>query len=104
MRRILVDLAREENALKKGREWTKIPLQPDVPGKQINYIELLALDEALNKLAKLSEVLVQIIELRFFGGHTVQEIADVLGISKSKVEKDFPKAQAFLYQQLTVDP
>jgi RNA polymerase sigma-70 factor, ECF subfamily len=101
MRRILVDWAKTENALKKGGEWTKIPLDSKLLGLAQADFNIVDVDLAVQKLAEVNVQLAEVVELRYFGGLDVQEVADVGGVSKSKIEKDLKKALAFL--RLKVD-
>ncbi len=100
MRHILVDYARHRNAQKRGGG--KPPTMLDEAEIRIDAQahELLALDDALTRLATLNERLSQIVELRFFGGMTVEETAAVLDVSDRTVKRDWRKARAFLYQTL----
>jgi len=98
MRRILVDHARNKRYQKRGGDAVRVPLD-DVnvaavePGR-----ELVALDDALTELAKKDERQCRIIELRFFGGLTVQETAAVLGVSETTVMRDWKLAKAWLFE------
>ena len=100
MRRVLVDHARSHRAGKRGGQLEKIELDENValsPAKEIN---LVALDDALKDLAKLDPTQSQIVELRFFGGLTVEEVAEVLEISPRTVKREWRLARAWLRHQL----
>src|SRR5271156_6545480 len=100
MRRILVDTARRHNQ-KRGAGLEHISLQLTdigVPGRDS---DLLALDDALNELAVFDERKAQVVELRFFGGLSVEETAAVLKISAITVMRDWNSAKAWLYRELT---
>jgi RNA polymerase sigma factor (TIGR02999 family) len=99
MRQILVDYARRSTAHKRstGRAVT---LEPEAIGDPDRAEELVALDEGLERLARLDARLVRIVELRFFGGLSVEEAAEVLGISPRTVKRDWQKARAFLYDAI----
>ena len=101
MRRILVDHARKHTADKRGGAAEKLPLEEEIlivsEGKSA---ELLALDEALENLAKVDEMKSKIVELRYFGGLSVEETAEVLGVSAITVKRHWRMAKAWLYGQL----
>jgi len=104
MRRILVDAARSRAAIKRGGQGdraTAINLDHlPTPGKAMSA-EVCALDEALNALARIDPRRAQVIELRFFGGLTVDETAQVLQISAQTVMRDWSLARAWLARQLS---
>lgn len=101
MRRILVDYARANRAHKRGGDektlWLDEELMPS-PGRAP---EIVAVDDALNKLAKVEGRPAKIIEMRFFAGMTEEEIADVLGISTRTVKRDWRMAKAWLFHELS---
>ena len=102
MRRILVDYARQHKAEKRGGAAEKMPLEEEIlivsEGKSA---ELLALDEALENLAKIDPQKSKIVELRYFGGLSVEETAEVLGVSEITVKRHWRMAKAWLYGQLS---
>jgi RNA polymerase sigma factor (TIGR02999 family) len=102
MRRILVDYARRHN-VKRGRGVRHVPLE-DVAvvasGKDAET-DLVALDGALTGLARIDPRKARIVEMRFFGGLTVEEIGEVLKISTGTIKRDWRAAKAWLYQELT---
>ena len=102
MRCILVDYARQHRADKRGGAAEKLPLEEEIlivsEGKSA---ELLALDEALENLAKIDEQKSKIVELRYFGGLSVEETAEVLGVSEVTVKRHWRMAKAWLYGQLS---
>lgn len=102
MRRILVDHARRKAAAKRGGAVEAVSLDnvPDLPGTRI---EVLALDDALSRLAALDERQGRIVELRCFGGLTTQETAEVLDISERTVRREWTLAKAWLYRQIYGD-
>jgi RNA polymerase sigma factor (TIGR02999 family) len=100
MRRILVDHARSNQAKKRGEGETFISLNDSMFPAPEREPEILALDEALNKLAKLDERQSKIIELRFFAGMSEEEAGEVLGISARTVKRDWRIARAWLYGEL----
>jgi RNA polymerase sigma factor (TIGR02999 family) len=101
MRQVLVDHARRRAADKRGGDRERLPLDDVLDHFAEQHLDLLAVHEALTRLAGLHERQSQVVELRFFGGYTVEEIAGQLGVSVSTVESDFRKATAFLRGQLS---
>lgn len=99
MRRVLVDYARRYPDLGLRMIRLDDPDAPDIPHKR--SADLLALDGALMALAELDERKSRIVELRFFGGLKVDEVAEVLGVSPRTVEREWSLAQAWLYRELT---
>lgn len=102
MRQILVDYARRSTAHKRGGGRV-VTLEPEAIGNPDRAEELVALDEALERLEALDPRLVRIVELRFFGGLSVDEAADALGISPRTVKRDWQKARAFLYDAVRAE-
>ena len=99
MRRILVDHARAHDAAKRGGG-TTIPLADIDAGADPPGIDVLALDAALDKLARIDPRQSRLVELRFFGGLTVDETAAVLGIAAITVKRDWALARTWLYREL----
>jgi RNA polymerase sigma factor (TIGR02999 family) len=100
MRRILLDHARHRGAAKRGGHWKRIALDDRLmPGLESDE-GLLALDEALGRLAELDPRQAKMIELRFFGGLSVEEVAQVLGMSKRSVEREWTMVRAWLRREL----
>ena len=99
MRQILVDYARTHGAAKRGAD-RMVELDISVVLPQVRSTDLVALDDALNALAKLDEQQGRIVEMRFFGGLATDEIAEVLGISASTVKRDWNVAKAWLTRQM----
>jgi RNA polymerase sigma factor (TIGR02999 family) len=100
MRRVLLDSAKRRGAAKRGGGWKRITLNERlVPGIQPNE-RLLALDEALNRLAQLDPRQAQMVELRFFGGFGVEQTAEILGISKRTAEREWTMVRAWLRREL----
>ena len=102
MRRILVDRARARGSLKRGGEAVKVNLDdaPEVAAGQRDR-EIAAIDEALEELAKFDPRKAKVVELRFFGGLSVEETAEVLKISGQSVMRDWKLAKAWLMRELT---
>jgi RNA polymerase sigma factor (TIGR02999 family) len=99
-RRVLVDHARRRVAAKRGGEAVRITLDDGTPGPEGPAHEILALDEALDRLAHLNERLGRVVEMRYFGGLTEEEIAESLGVTPRTVRRDWVKAKGFLYDML----
>ena len=101
MRRIMVDHARERRALKRGGGALKVSLDDAALVTERRSEELLALDEALQELAALDPRKSQIVELRYFGGMTIEETATFLKMSHRSVEREWTMAKAWLYRALS---
>jgi RNA polymerase sigma-70 factor (ECF subfamily) len=101
MRRILVDHAREVKASKRAGSRYRVPLEADVARTEEKSGELLAIDQALDRLLKHNPRQAQIVELRFFGGCSEEEIAHMLAISVRTVKRDWSVARAWLYAELS---
>lgn len=102
MRRILIDYARSKHRLRRGGGQSDLPLENAMTiGVSDTDFDLLALDEALDRLASKDEHLAKIVELRFFSGLDVTETAGVLGVSESTVKRDWKMAKAWLHRELT---
>ncbi|MEP6636269.1 MAG: sigma-70 family RNA polymerase sigma factor [Acidobacteriota bacterium] len=103
MRQILIDYARTKHRAKRGgTNQDKVPLESALTiGVSDTNFDLLALDEALTRLAAKEEHLANIVELRFFSGLSVEETAEVLSISDSTVKRDWQMAKAWLHRELT---
>lgn len=100
MRRILVDHARARRAAKRGGASPRLSLEEaaGVSGDAVS--EMLALDEALNTLEAVDPEKSRIVEMRFFGGMEVEEVAEVLGVSASTVARQWRTARAWLYREM----
>jgi len=101
MRRILVDHARSRNYAKRGGARPKLSLSKADRLADTPDLDLLALDDALKTLAAMNEQQGQIIELRFFGGLTIEETAEALGVSPTTVERGWTVARAWLRRELS---
>jgi RNA polymerase sigma factor (TIGR02999 family) len=101
MRHILVDHARRVHAEKRGGDAQKLSLDEAVSFFEERDVNLVALDEALKELAKLDAQQSRVVELRFFGGLTVEEIAEVLKVTPGAVRYDWRMAKAWLHRALT---
>jgi RNA polymerase sigma-70 factor, ECF subfamily len=100
MRRILVDYARRQLRAKRGAGQPKLSLEDVVLVSPARPDRMLALDECLTKLEKLDARQSRIVELRYFGGLTVEEAAEILGASPSTVRREWTSAKAYLYGEL----
>ena len=102
MRQILVDYARSHAAAKRGAD-LRVELDMALILPQERNAEVIALDEALKKLSQIDEHQGQIVELRFFGGLSIEEIGEVLGISRSTVKREWNVAKAWLVREMRRD-
>ncbi len=100
MRRILVDMARERGAFRRGGRAPHLPLEEGLVFSLERASELVALDDALSALAKLDKRRSQVVELRFFGGLSANETAEVLKVSEVTVEREWKRAKAWLSCEL----
>jgi len=101
MRRILMDHARKHKAEKRGGEADKLPLEEEILlVSQESSSQLIALDDALKALAELDPQKAKIVELRYFGGLSIEETAEVIGVSVPTVNRQWKTAKAWLYGQL----
>ena len=103
MRRILVESSRRKSRLKHGRGHQRVDLDSGCRVSVAPSLDLLALDEALSRLAETEPVKVELVKLRFFAGLTMPEAADALNISLATAERYWTFAKAWLYAELTDD-
>lgn len=103
MRHILVDHARGKGRDKRGGSAQKLSLDEAIGFSPTKDVGLLKLDEALDQLVLQDQRQAKIVELRFFGGLTIEETAEVLGISPATVKREWLIAKAWLFRQLTTD-
>jgi RNA polymerase sigma-70 factor (ECF subfamily) len=101
MRRILVDHARRRGFAKRGGNALFVTLDEALAAAQSRSIEVLALDEALDALARIDQRKSRVVELRYFGGLSIEETAEVLGVSVDTVKRDWRLARAWLLGKLT---
>ena len=99
MRRVLVDAARRRNSEKRGGDRVRVTLADDVKAVE-DQADVVAIDEALTRLAALNARQARIVELRYFAGLTEEEIAEALEISARTVRRDWNLARAWLYREL----
>ncbi len=101
IRRILIDHARERRAQKRGGAADRVSMDAvDVPFED-REVDLIALDDALKDLAQIDERQARIVELRFFGGCTIEEVAKLLDVGRRTIDRDWMAAKAWLYCHLT---
>lgn len=100
MRRILIDHARGHSRDKRGGEHQKVSLDEAFVFAEQRADELIAVDDSLNRMAKIDPRQARVVELRFFGGLSVEEAAEVLGVSPKTVKRDWSIAKAWLYADL----
>lgn len=100
MRRVLIDHARARHRRKRAGGIAAVPLSEVELAAPAPDLDLLALDEALQRLARLDQRMVQVVELRFFAGLTVAEIARVLGVSTGTVGSDWKIARLWLHREI----
>jgi RNA polymerase sigma factor (TIGR02999 family) len=101
IRRILVDHARGHRAAKRGDGAHKLSLDEAMGISGKTDLDLLALDDALNDLARLDPAQSRIVELRFFGGLSIEETAEVAGLSTATVNREWSAARAWLFRQMS---
>ena len=100
MRRILVDHARAHTRVKRGGGALRVSLDEAAMVSQDRAAELIALDEALQNLTAIDPRRSQVVELRFFGGLSIEETAEVLRVSRNKVIRDWTMAKAWFYREI----
>ena len=100
MRRILVNHAEARKAAKRGGDAERLPLDDSLCLSRENDVDILALHDALNRLAGFDEQKSKVVELRFFGGLTMDEVAEFIGKSTATTEREWSLARAWLYREL----
>jgi RNA polymerase sigma factor (TIGR02999 family) len=101
IRRILIDHARSRGFAKRGGDAQRLPLDQVLVSAQARGIEVLALDEALKTLARIDARKSRVVELRYFGGLSIEETAEVLGVSLDTAKRDWRMARAWLLAELS---
>ncbi len=102
MRRILIDRARTRRALKRGGpHWKRSSVQIETMPGRSEKTDVLAVHEALKRLTEIDPRQAEIVEMRYFGGYSVEETADLLNVSPSTVKQEFAAAKAWLYRELS---
>src|SRR4051794_28362307 len=100
MRRVLADHARGHNAVKRGAGMPELELDEAMAQAQSRSVDVIDLEEALQKLEKLDPQQGRIVELRFFSGLSIEDTANVLGISPATVKRDWAAARAWLFREV----
>ncbi len=103
MRRVLIDHAKARHRVRRGGNQQRVMLEDNIAGTDNRVIEVLAIDEALEKLALLDAQQARVVELRFFGGLSVEETAQVMGVSTPTVKRYANSARAFLHREMRRD-
>jgi RNA polymerase sigma factor (TIGR02999 family) len=101
MRRILVDRARAHRMAKRSGRWTRLTLDEAAAATRPKEVDILDLDAALTELAAFDERKARVAELRFFGGLSLEETGEALGVSLATVERDWQAARAWLFKTLS---
>ncbi len=101
MRRILVDAARRRNSKKRGGEHLRVTFGDDINAAEAESTDLVALDDALNRLAQMNPRHSRIVELKYFGGLTEEQIAETLELSSRTVRRDWTIARTWLFRELS---
>jgi len=104
MRRILVDHARRRTANKRSGGFTRVMLDEGVAQRDPTDVDILDLDAALSELALFDSRKSRLVELRFFGGLSLEASAEALGLSRATVERDWQLARVWLYRRITQRP
>lgn len=100
MRQVLVEHARARQRVKRGGDPLRVTLGDDLVAAAPQVVDMVALDQALERLARLDEQQVRIVELRYLAGLSVEEVAEVLGVSPTTVKRDTAMARAWLIREL----
>ncbi len=100
MKRILIDHARHRDAQKREGRKYQVPIDEALHMSRDRSDRLMDLDEALKKLSEKDPRLGKIVECKFFGGFTIEETAEALGMAKRTVERDWQRARTYLYKML----
>jgi RNA polymerase sigma-70 factor (ECF subfamily) len=100
MRRLLVDHARKHNAEKRGQDFKKLSLDENIDRAVERSAELIALDDALKTLAIFDAQKARMVELRYFGGLSIEETADVLGVTPTTIKRHWRLAKAWLHGEM----
>ena len=101
MRRILIEAARARHAQKRGGELARVTLDEGLVADEARTVDVLAVDDALHRLAAIDPEQARLVELRFFGGLTIEESAAALGISPATVKRHWAVARAWLQREIT---
>jgi RNA polymerase sigma-70 factor (ECF subfamily) len=99
---VLTEEARRHNSQKRAGHAKRVTLQDLVSGVEERSIDMLALDEALNALAEVDQRFIRLIELRYFAGCALEEVAEMTGRSLASVKRDWTYARAWLFERLRI--
>jgi len=100
MRRVLVDHARERNAAMRGGKQVRVDLDEGIAVSKERSAEILLLEDALTRLEQLNPRQAKVVEMRYFGGLSVEEVASVLGIAPRSVKRDWALARMWLFEEI----
>ncbi len=103
MRRILIEKARSKNCEMRGKDWRRVDFDALDPISSVTPDQLVALDEALSKLSEIDPIAGKMVEIRYFSGLSVSEIAQVLGVSTATAYRHWEYARAWLHSELLED-
>ncbi len=103
MRRILVDHARRQRAAKRGGGATMLAINEEIAAGPERDFDLVALDDALEQLQEFDPRAARLVELRFFGGLTIEETGEVLGLSPATIKREWSTARAWLYREIAAE-
>ena len=103
MRQILIEAARARGAQKRGGDFARVTLDEGLVAEEPRTVDVLAVDDALNRLAAFDPQQAKLVELRFFGGLTIEESAEALGVSLATVKRHWAVARAWLQHEITRD-
>ena len=103
MRQILIEAARARGAQKRGGDFARVTLDEGLVADETRTVDVLAVDDALNRLSAFDPQQAKLVELRFFGGLTIEESAEALGISPATVKRHWAVARAWLQNEITRD-
>ena len=101
MRQILIEAARARDARKRGGGLARVTLDEGLVGDAAQTVDVLEVDRALTRLARIDEEQARLVELRFFGGLTIEESAEALGVSPATVKRHWAVARAWLQREMT---
>jgi RNA polymerase sigma-70 factor, ECF subfamily len=101
MRRILVNHALSRQSLKRGGSNSRVVLGVDLPATDDSNLDLVALDEAMKRLAAIDERKARVVELRYFGGLSVEDVAEVLAVAPATIKRDWTLAKTWLLREIS---
>jgi RNA polymerase sigma factor (TIGR02999 family) len=101
MEKFLIDYARERLRVKRGQGAEHVGLEENIMMPDKMSEEMVLLDQALKKLARIEERKARVVRLRYFGGFTLQEIASILEVAQTTVDRDWRFARSWLYREIT---